>query len=216
MKKLTLQDCINYASQIGYECLSDEYIDSKKKMIWKCSEGHIIHSKFNDIRSGYLCKVCGYSFKRKETYIKRYGVDNPSKNQDIQNKKINTCLKKYGVENAMQNRDIFLKSRKNMIKNSGYICHWNMKQKLYYQSSYEEKVIKYFNSNKIDFDWQIPFDTPYGKYFIDCYLPRENLYIEIKGYFFQDLSRNKWNWFNKNYSNSKLWDKNELEKMGII
>lgn len=40
--------------------------------------------------------------KVKESYIKKYGVDNPAKADEIKEKIKNTNLKKYGVEHAFQ------------------------------------------------------------------------------------------------------------------
>jgi len=84
-------------------------------------------------------------------------------------------------------------------------------------ASYEKKVVEYFNKNKIDFNWQVQtFLMPNGKtYRPDCYLPDNNKWIEIKGYFRKD-AREKWEWFTENYPNSELWDEEVLKKMNII
>ena len=64
----------------------------------------------------YSCKECGlkrrsdmmkdnnlslnkdYQDKKKKTFIKNYGVDNPSKSDMIKEKKRKTCLENYGVD----------------------------------------------------------------------------------------------------------------------
>ena len=49
----------------------------------------------------------------------------------------------------------------------------------------------------------------------DLYLPAEDKWIEIKGYFRADAEE-KWNWFHKEYPNSELWNDEKLRKMKII
>lgn len=43
--------------------------------------------------------------KKKKTFIKNYGFDNPSKSDIIKDKKKETCLNNYGVENGLKLRD---------------------------------------------------------------------------------------------------------------
>ena len=82
---------------------------------------------------------------------------------------------------------------------------------------YEVKVVKYLNKSMIDFDWQIPFKRRDGKvYFCDLYIKKDNLYVEIKGHWMQEISKRKWKWFHRKYPNSKLWDQKKLRSMGIL
>jgi hypothetical protein len=71
----------------------------------------------------YSCKFCGHKrkseimtnnnislnpnvqIKKKETFLKNYGVDNPSKSESIKKKKEETCLKNYGVTSGLKLRD---------------------------------------------------------------------------------------------------------------
>jgi hypothetical protein len=57
--------------------------------------------------------------KRKETLIKKFGVDNCLKSKLIQNRIKQTNLEKYGVENAMQNKYVNDKAKKTLIENYG-------------------------------------------------------------------------------------------------
>lgn len=43
--------------------------------------------------------------KKRKTFIKNYGFDNPSKSDIIKDKKKETCLNNYGVENGLKLRD---------------------------------------------------------------------------------------------------------------
>ena len=46
----------------------------------------------------YSCKGKCSSDKNRKTNMEKYGVDNPSKCEEIKNKKVQTSLKNYGVE----------------------------------------------------------------------------------------------------------------------
>ncbi len=59
-RKLTLQDAHRAAEKRGGKCLSASYASSNSKLRWKCSQGHIWDTTFNEIRSGSWCNLCGY------------------------------------------------------------------------------------------------------------------------------------------------------------
>lgn len=100
-------------------------------------EYNIQYTKYikNFERNGlYSCKKCAlkkrskimtennlslnkkYQKKKKETWLKKYGVDNPSKSDKIKKKKKETCLKNHGVDNGLKLRD---KVREGMIDKYG-------------------------------------------------------------------------------------------------
>lgn len=54
------------------------------------------------------CRLC----LAKETFVKKYGVDNPSKSLKIKKKKENTCLNNYGVKNPSQAKEVRDKKQK--------------------------------------------------------------------------------------------------------
>lgn len=127
-----------------------------------------------------------------------------------------TMLSRYGVEHSMFSPELrisALRSQNRTFK----LKHWFSQEEILCVASYEKKVVEYFNKNKIDYLWQVKhFLMPNGNFYIpDCYLPNEDKWIEIKGYFRKDAKK-KWSWFHKNYPNSELWDKEKLEEMGII
>jgi hypothetical protein len=49
----------------------------------------------------------------------------------------------------------------------------------------------------------------------DAYLPDRDLWVEIKGYFWQH-SGGKWDWFHRDHSNSELWDEAKLKELRIL
>lgn len=55
---------------------------------------YILH---HDEKFGDCCKKCSY-IKKKETYLERYGVENPSYSKDVINKRKQTCLEHFGVD----------------------------------------------------------------------------------------------------------------------
>lgn len=58
---------INYVKKFicekGGECLSDEYINSKSKLKFKCKNGHVWESRFDSIRQGKWCPRCSKRYK---------------------------------------------------------------------------------------------------------------------------------------------------------
>jgi len=56
---------------------------------------------------------------KKNNNIKKYGVDNPAKLKEIQNKKKNNNIEKYGVDNPAKLKEIQNKKKNNSIKKYG-------------------------------------------------------------------------------------------------
>jgi len=96
------------------------------------------------------------------------------------------------------------------------------KEEVVCTAGYEIKTVNVWNDNHTDFYWQtvffIPEDEPVigGRtYRVDAYLPKEDKWIEIKGYFRED-AKLKWEWFHRTHPNSELWDKSKLKQLGIL
>jgi hypothetical protein len=47
------------AEKLGGACISDAYVNSKTKLRWLCSEGHIWEALPSNVRKGHWCKICG-------------------------------------------------------------------------------------------------------------------------------------------------------------
>ena len=181
------------------------------------------------------------NLKRKQTNLLKYGTEHPLQNKNIQEKRNSnlmnkfgtTCtfkvksqdviekrkqtnLKKYGFDHPMKNSEIALKQAK-ACNNCIILVHWFSNEEIVCTASYEKLAVEHFNKNHIDYNWQPQiFLMPNGKTFRpDLYLPDEDKWIEIKGYF-RDDAEEKWNWFHKEYPNSELWDKAKLKEMGIL
>ncbi|MFH0866306.1 MAG: zinc-ribbon domain-containing protein [Bacteroidota bacterium] len=52
------------AARRGGKCLSGKYIDSKTKLEWQCSEGHVWKSAPYNIIDNCWCPVCGYEIQK--------------------------------------------------------------------------------------------------------------------------------------------------------
>ncbi len=130
-----------------------------------------------------------------------------------------TCMERYGCRSPMQDHNISLKS----ARSSNISCvlkHWKTEEEIICIASYEKAVAQYFNTNKIDYLWQpktfhMTINEKKRTYRPDCYLPGQDLWIEIKGYF-RELSKEKWEYFHNNiHTNSELWNKEKLKELGI-
>ena len=55
----TIDHIYEIAKSRGGECLSNEYIDAKTNLLWKCSKGHIWEATPDNIKRGTWCPVCG-------------------------------------------------------------------------------------------------------------------------------------------------------------
>jgi hypothetical protein len=127
------------------------------------------------------------------------------------------CQKHFGCNNPQQNREIHLKTIRSSNKHT-MKYNWETNEEVDCTASYECAVVDNWNEVKERFRWQIPFENKEENYvyFVDAYLPDRDIYIEIKGYFWDELSQEKWEWFHKEHSNSELWDQKKLKDLGIL
>jgi hypothetical protein len=132
-------------------------------------------------------------------------MHNSSHPDGARQKSIDTFMRNYGTVSPMQNKEIFLKNAKSRWRKMT-LKHWRTGKNVVCTSSYEFAVVRHLNENKIDYDWQIKFVLPNGySYFIDMYLPDKNKYVEIKGIFFNEKNKKKWEIFHSLYKNSEIW-----------
>lgn len=81
---------------------------------------------FIDINKGYknICKSKSClkeytNIKRKQTFIDKYGVENPSNIKEVQEKRKQTFIDKYGVENAYQLNEVKDKIKETNLERYG-------------------------------------------------------------------------------------------------
>lgn len=161
--------------------------------------------------------------------IKNFGVENPMQVEHIKSKAQATCFERYGVKNPAQNNEIHKKSARSM-KNARHVKHWKTGEILTCVGSYELATVTWLNKNKVDFDWQVAVKIPEtanenikGRtYNVDAFIKsyddiKIEAFVEIKGRWMQELSKNKWDWFHNEYScNSFLWTKDVLKAIGVL
>ena len=68
MIKKSIADMQELARTKGGKCLSEEYINSKTKLIWQCKNGHEWGANPHNIQSGKWCPV--YARKRTEPKLR--------------------------------------------------------------------------------------------------------------------------------------------------
>jgi phage FluMu protein Com len=81
--------------------------------------------------------------KAKQTWIKKYGTDNPNKCKSVREKMKNTNLKKYGVEWTFQDKNQIKKTKKTMIKKYGVE---NFTQSLEYKNKIKQHSLNKYNT----------------------------------------------------------------------
>lgn len=82
---------------------------------------HIRYADYNksiDNTGSYVCRTCSY-IKKEQTNISRYG-NNYVKTEEFKEKRKNTYLNKFGVENPMQNKEIMEKACRTNLEKYGY------------------------------------------------------------------------------------------------
>lgn len=57
-KKHSIEDMKRIAKERGGKCLSERYVNSQSKLIWRCSEGHEWETKPGHILNGSWCPYC--------------------------------------------------------------------------------------------------------------------------------------------------------------
>ncbi len=193
----TLEERLQIAQKLAIskngKCLSSVYKNCKTPLLWFCNFHFYswFASWLNVKSSNTWCPKCG-QVKREKTWLKKYGVTNPTKNPKIRLK---------GAKKA------------NLITE---ILHWQTKKPVLCQGSYEVAVCKYLNELRIPYMTQIPFQLSNGvSYSVDFYLPVKDIYVEVKGYMYEDAEL-KWQLFTNDHKNSELWDTNKLKELNII
>lgn len=169
----TCKECCRVKTEITnenkYGC---KYPTQNKEVLKKREKNNLI--KYGQI-SNLLCNDT--KIKIKNTLIKLYGVDNPSKSEIVKNKKRETCNKNYGVDNPLQDIKIFEKMQTSAYKIKYYT------DDLYYRGTYEKDFLdKFFYKTKITNCKSIKyiFKNKIKYYYPDFYLSEYNAIIEIK------------------------------------
>jgi hypothetical protein len=87
-----------------------------------CKEKKIKYQKYIKNISNmniYTCSSKCSTIKKQNTLLKNYGVDNPSKNSNIQEKRKERFIENYGVDNPMKNILVKKRVKERFIENYG-------------------------------------------------------------------------------------------------
>jgi hypothetical protein len=126
--------------------------------------------------------------------------------EKMSNTRINKIIGGYIPFNCANFKRGYYKSKKNGL--------------VYYRSSWELATMKYFDKSNIDWIYETKKNKFYLKtikryYINDFYLPKEDKYIQVKGYV---KLNNRFDIFRKEYNNLniELWDRKTLEEKDIL
>ena len=211
---------IDWYKSKGYNCelrdiitinVSDLVINSKIIVEYKCDYcGNTSSNTYQNYYKNHnksevkkdACRNC-ISIKRKESTMKKYGVDNISQLQEVKNKKEETCLEnfgvkcnlktedtkkkiketnmqKYGVDNAAKNDIVKQKAMNTNLERYGF--EWTTQSDNMMKKSRETMQLKY----GVDYPGQSPEimekvkKTNIEKYGVDNVLKNKDIQIKIK------------------------------------
>jgi len=126
------------------------------------------------------------------------------------NRSRQTSMKNWGTEFPNQNKTVHQKTQKGCW-NTVIIKHWKDGRNILCRGSYEYGVINRLNELKIEYETQIKIELKNCIYFCDIYLPNQKKFIEIKGCWWNDRNKGKWEEFHCKYPNSTVWFENDVK-----
>jgi len=158
---------------------------SKNTLIEKYGITNISQRKdIRKIRSERL-KDPNYQIKMLDGVMFKYGIDNVSKIQSIQEQKEKTLMSNYGVRNPSQSEFLFEKSQK-----SGKKIKFHENTNLYYRGTYELHFLDFCFQHNINVQKGPSISFKYKEknkvYHSDYLLPDFNLICEIKSNYYYD------------------------------
>ncbi len=121
-------------------------------------------------------------------YQEKFGVDYYTQTSEFKEKSKKKWLDLYGVDNPSKNEEIFKKQQR-----SSFHVHKHNKTNLFYQGSYELDFLEKFHNNiNIKEGIKVPYFSEKARiYFSDFYISQFNLIVEIKSsyHYKKDIKR---------------------------
>lgn len=139
------------------------------------------------------------------TNLSRYGVKNPSQDENVKNKKIKSALKKYGCINVFQAQEIKNKSKQTMLDKYGveYVVQLpSFKPNNGSISKKHKEIYNFLLKNNITCENEIKFPK-YNKHYNRIYSPRGDICIQSKKIVIE-YNGDLW------HANPSLYKKNDL------
>ncbi len=126
--------------------------------------------------------------KIKNTLVSKYGVDNPMKSEEFREKAKQTNIVKYGYEYPQHNPNIIEKMSKTMYRRKDVITPSG---KILYMQGYEPQAYKILletykedeiitNKTEVPEIWWVDSTGKKHRYYVDFYVPKNKLMIEVK------------------------------------
>jgi len=97
-QKLTYEYVNEYFTKEGCELLEEKYINNHTKMKYICKNKHITKTTFNDLQTGYKCKICYLENKSGENHHNW----NPNREEINIHDRIRTKKHKSWIKNHMK------------------------------------------------------------------------------------------------------------------
>ena len=124
--------CQNHVHKVDYSLLMqhfeekgcvlltppEAYKNNKQKLDFRCVCGNESEIVYHDLMRGRLCSTCKID-RTKTTSLEKYGVDNPSKSEEVKKKIVETTLKNHGVMYAQQSPEIRAKTDATSLQRYG-------------------------------------------------------------------------------------------------
>jgi hypothetical protein len=134
------------------------YHNIKNILVCKCGN-KLNMINFNKGYSAHCSQKCSHEDeqtleKSKIKCIEKYGVDNPKKNKDVQEKAYATNLVKFGFKHSSQNKEVQEKMKKTNLERLGVefpAQDKNVRSK-FYKSIIDKNLLKYDNLINIDYE----------------------------------------------------------------
>jgi len=90
-----------------------------RKKCFSCGEEFVYSTRNLSVLECRSCLAKQWTRKTRKTLLEKYGVENPSQIQDVQEKKKKNNLEKYGVEHAILAPEVVKKRKKTMLERHG-------------------------------------------------------------------------------------------------
>lgn len=187
--------------------LTDKEREAKSiamKKVWKSSKFRAKMKKRYNICSKGKCYEEIYGIKRAKEIRTKISKNHGTRYPEVRAKISENHADFSGIRNPIYGK-LPLHGKKSKYKG------------IWMRSSWEVKYAKYLDKNKIKWQYEPKtFDLGDMTYTPDFYLPEQNKYIEIKGWW-RDNSKRKFNLFKKVYSQIKIeiLQKMALKNLGI-
>lgn len=120
-KRVEWSDVEGYFDKAGCTLVTkeDEYLNNAQPIEYICWCGKPGRTAWKVFRKGTRCHDCGIE-SRKQTNLERYGVENPSQNEDIKQKMKDYFMREYGVDCSLKIPEVRAKIEATNLKKYGY------------------------------------------------------------------------------------------------